>query len=531
MYVLSADVGTSKLKVCLFEIGSMLRLIAEAEDGYDIFISRDGGVEQDHEQWWGAMCRATRALIEKSGVDPKDIAGLSICAQMLGLVMVDRDGVLVRRPMNYLDSRAKAEWKRGIGRGASGFRLGRTLRSLLHTRTAPINVCDPLWKYKWIEANEPESFARTYKWLDVKDYLNMRCTGRAAATEDTAFTTMLYENSSKKKNFSARMMKLFGVNAEHMPEVIRSTDTVGYMSARSAQELGLAEGMPVFGGGGDASCIPIGSGYTQVGMTHVYIGTSGWVSTVCDKRPFDIINMIASLYGSEENKFNYHAEMNAAGKCYEWVRDHIALDEINLYSDNPLGANSERDIKAYNHLSQMTANSPIGADGVIFTPWLAGERCPFSSADPCGMFFNISLSTTKFDLIRSVLEGICYHLNWMIEKHGKKLPTSQTLRFVGGGSLSPEVCRILADVTGKTIETIPWPQNAGAVGAAVIAAVGLGAIPSFAEACNFIPIDRTYKPDPHAHELYKRYYKVFKSLYPANKRTFGRLHDIGAKKQ
>lgn len=393
-------------------------------------------------------------------------------------------------------------------------------------KAAPLDIKDPIWRYLWVKENEPENYSRVYKWIDVKDYLNARCTGNIVATEDSAFGTMIYENAKGKKNFSSRLLKMFGVQEPHMPKVIPSTDVVGYLSPKAAEEMGLAAGTPVFGGGGDSSCIPLGSGYTGTGDTHVYIGTSGWVSTVSEKRPTDPISMIASIYGSEEGKFNYHAEMNAAGKCYEWVRDHVALDSINIYADGPGGSCSCRDIKIYDRLSQAAMQAEVGSGGLIFTPWLTGERCPISSPEPCGMFFNLSLRTDKSAIIRSVLEGICYHINWMMEMHEKILLTSPTLRFVGGGSLSPVTCQMLADITGKQGETIPWPQNAGAVGAAVISAVGLGIIPDFSSVKDYIPVDRVYIPDPKAHELYSGYFRIYKKLYPANRKLFEKLHKI-----
>lgn len=528
MYVVSVDVGTTNLKACLFELDSSCHLLSYADAGYELYPVADGGMEQDHDEWWQALCQATRAVIAKSGIEPEKIAGFSLCAQMVGMVLLDRDGVPVRRPMNYLDQRAQKQWKQGICTGfcLGGFNVRKTLASLLITKTAPLNVGDMIWRYKWVEENEPEQFARVCKWVDVKDYLNGRCTGNFVATDDTAFTTLLYENTAGKKNFSSRILKMFGIREDHMPKVIRSTDVVGYLTPNAAAELGMAVGTPVFGGGGDVSCISLGTGHTQPGMTHVYVGTSGWVSTVSEKQYLDPINMIATLYGAEEGRFHYYAGMNAAGKCYEWVRDHIVLDDINIYVDDSNGTKVLRDISIYDRLSQIAQQAPVGSGGLIFAPWLAGERCPISTSSHCGLYFNLSLETDKSKLIRSALEGICYHIRWMLEKHEKMLPSSSVLRFVGGGALSPTVCQILADVTGKTVETIPWPQEAGAVGAAIIAAVGLGVIPNFDAAKDFIPVSDSYTPNLQAKTLYDQYYRVYTRLYSCNKKLFDRLNDI-----
>ncbi|MDO4746024.1 MAG: FGGY-family carbohydrate kinase [Bacillota bacterium] len=507
-YVIAVDVGTTCLKACLFETKPQLKMINNAEADYEVFPMENGGMEQDHDQWWAALCKATKELIKTSEIAPEEISGFSVCAQMLGLALVDRDGVPVHRPMNYLDRRGVEERRKGMGGGikVADVNIRKLLTSLHLTKVAPLDVADTVWKYKWIEAHEPENFAKAYKWLDVKDYLNMRCTDRMVMTEDSAYTTMLYENKGGKKRFSSRIMKMYGVNEEHMPEVIGSTDIVGTLTAKAAEEMGLAEGTPVFGGGGDASCITLGSGHVEVGKTHIYIGTSGWVSTVCDTQPFDPINMIASLYGAEEGRFNYHAEMNAAGKCFEWLHEAFGKEAT------------------YDELNQAAKGAPAGAGGVIFAPWLAGERCPNNITDPCGMFYNLNLRTDRGALVRAVMEGVAYHIKLMMEKHEKKVPIGPVIRLVGGGALSSIGGQILADITGRHIEVIYWPQYAGAVGAAVISAVGLGIIPGFEAVKDYVPIEKNFTPNKENREVYERQYEVYKKIYSTNKKLLRTLN-------
>ena len=524
-YVLAYDIGTTGVKTCLFEIGSTITLLAGDSEGYGLYIMEDGGAEQDADEWWAAMCHTTARLLTKTGTAPEQISGISFCSQMQGLVLTDRDGVPVHRPMSYMDQRATEEIRKGIAHGPqiAGANVFKLLKSLRITGAVSTSVKDPMWKYKWIEAHEPENFSRACKWLDVKEYLIHRCTGRFVMTEDSAFATLLYD--TRKKAWSQSLCRTFDVRTEHLPDIIASSDQAGSLTEKAAAELGLAPGTPVFGGGGDASLIGVGAGCTSVGDTHIYCGTSGWVSTVTDRQLVDVSAMIAAIVGAQSGRYNYFAEMETAGKCLEWVRDHLALDEIGIYLEKKDITEGREAIarSLYDYMTETVAKAPAGSGGVLFTPWLHGNRCPFEDPTAAGMFFGIRLETGKTELIRAVLEGICYHLRWMLECEARKVKISDTIRFVGGGALSPVTSQILADITGHTIEVVESPQNVGSVGAAAIAAVGLGLIPDLDRVRSFIPVQSSYAPDRKAHAVYNHYYETFKKLYAANKKLFRTL--------
>jgi xylulokinase len=176
-------------------------------------------------------------------------------------------------------------------------------------------------------------------------------------------------------------------------------------------------------------------------------------------------------------------------------------------------------------MTEVVATVPAGSNGVIFTPWLHGNRCPFEDPNARGIFFNIGLNTGKSDMIRSVLEGVCYHLRWFIETQDKKVQTSSVLRFVGGGALSPLTCQILADVTGRKVETVDSPQNVGAVGAAVLMAVGLGLIEKVEDAKKLIPVVKTFTPNMENKKVYDKMFEVYKRLYSSNKKNFADLNE------
>ncbi|MCH5198029.1 MAG: FGGY-family carbohydrate kinase [Oscillospiraceae bacterium] len=527
-YVITFDIGTTGVKTCVFGISDKINLLGSASQGYGLYVFPDGGAEQDTEEWWEALCETCKKAVADSGVSPEQIEGISFCSQMQGLVLVDKNGNAVRRPMSYMDQRAREELKKGIAHGitVAGASVPILIKSLVITGAVAASVKDPVWKYNWVKNHEPENFKKVYKWLDVKEYLICRMTGEFVMTKDSAFGTLLYDLRKGHETWSESLCKTLGVDVNHMPKLIKSTDIVGSLREEQAAQLGLKPGIAVYGGGGDASLIGVGAGAVNTGDTHIYCGTSGWCSTVVEKSVVDASAMIAAVIGADDGKFNYFGELETAGKCLEWVKDHLALDEINIYlkKENVADSYESEYTSLYDYMSDVINSVPAGARGVIFTPWLHGNRCPFEDPNARGMFFNISLETGKSDLLRAVIEGVCYHLRWFMEAEDKKVKSSETIRFVGGGALSYVTCQVLADVLGKKIETVDSPQNVGAVGAAVTIAVGSGVIKSFSEAKKLIPVTNTYIPNAANKEIYDKQYAVFKKLYKSNKENFAALN-------
>ena len=524
MYIIIYDFGTSSVKTCLFDIASEVQLVASATAGYSLTISPDGGAEQDTEEWWAALSSTTRDVLICSKVQPAGIKGIAFCSQMQGTVLVDRDGNAVRRPMNYLDQKGTKEYQECMGSGiikVSGCSLYKLARNLLVNYAGSTSAKDPVWKYKWVENNEPEVFRKTYKWLDIGDYLLSRCTGRIVRTADSAFATFLYDTRRGKEGWNKGLLKMYKVKPEHMPEIIECTDLAGKLTERAAKELGLAEGTPVFGGGGDTTFVNIGAGCTKPGDTHIYVGTSGWVSTFLNYQTVDIGAMITGVLSAKRGYFNYYAELETAGKCFEWVMEHLALDEVGIYLEKTRITDVEsKYVSLYDYLSEEVSKVPPGANGVIFTPWLHGNRCPFEDSNAGGMFFNIRVENGKRDMIRAVLEGICYHLRWLLECETKKVKTSDTIRFVGGGALSPVTCQMLADITGRKIETIDHTQEVGAMGAALVVAAVIKGLDVIDLSSRLVKPNHTYIPDDASKTVYERNYRVFRKLYKANAASF-----------
>lgn len=507
MYVIAYDVGTTGIKSCIFSIdkGEPIRLIAGKTADYDLYVLDNGGVEQDPDQWWEAMCSTTKELLSETNINKEEIEGISFCAQMQAVVLIDKDGQPVMNAMSYMDNRGGQQMEELMRKGpkVAGMNVRKLLRSLQISGAVSGSVKDPVFKYRWVADNEPELFAKVHKWLDVKDYLAGKASGNFVMSRDSAFSTLCYD--TRNNCFSEEICKMMKVDMAHLPEIVLSTDQVGGITEEAASQLGLAAGTPVFSGGGDASLIGVGAGAVEVGNTHVYMGTSGWVSTVVDKQKLDISSMIASIVGADPDNYNCFAELETAGKCLEWAKKNISKAE------------------SYDELMKQIEEVPAGSNGVIFTPWLHGNRNPFEDPDARSVFFGMGIESTSEDMLHAVIEGVCMHLKWQMTAMEKLTPASDPVRFVGGGAMVPVTCQILADVLGKKVETVADPQNAGSVGAAALMGIGLGIYDSFRDVKDSVPAAETYYPQPENTMRYEELFTIFKDLYNHNKKNFHRL--------
>lgn len=526
-YILVHDVGTTGNKSCLYRIDDRLELVGSALEEYPLYVMDNGGIEQDPDEWWEAIRTATRTLLGRTRIEPTNIRAMAFCAQMQGFIPVDQDGNALYRAMSYMDNRGTAQIKRYLQSGAlkiEGMNAVKLINALRITGGASASVKDPVWKYLWLRDNEPDVFDKMYKWMDVKDYLVLRSTGKFTFGYDSAHATFLFDTRLDKLSWHEGLCRTYDVNPDHLPPVIGATDQAGELTPQAAHDLGLPEGLPVFGGGGDLSMITLGAGCIDSDTTHIYIGTSGWVVATVDRRMTDLEGMVASILGAIPGKYNYIAEQETSGRCLQWVRDHLVLDEIGVYLEGQIISDKDDEYRSlYDYLSEVVETVPPGSGGVIFTPWMHGNRSPFEDPYARGMFFNISLESGKRELIRAVLEGDAFHKRWMLETIEKKVPQNATLRMVGGGARSDAWCQIVADVTGRPIEVVDHPENVGAAGAALTCGVGLDQF-SFADANRLIKVARTFTPQPGNREIYNRLYSVYRQLYPQNRRSFEALN-------
>ncbi|MFN2236483.1 MAG: xylulokinase [Anaerolineales bacterium] len=526
-HILVHDVGTTGNKACLYRVGQSLELVDSRIVEYPIYMLDNGGVEQKVDEWWQAIAKSTRQVLSNSAINPETIVGMAFCAQMQGVVMVDKQKQALRNSISYMDSRATDQIAYHLKRGfplIDGMNLFKLLQFVRITGGGAASTKDSLWKYLWVKQNEPEIFSAAYKWLDVKDYLTMRCTGEFTMGYDSANVTFVFDTRPDRLEWSESLCRKYDVEMSHLPDLVRATDRIGSLLPEPAKELGLPVGIPIFGGGGDLSMISVGSGGFKKNDTHIYVGTSGWVVANIDRRRTDINALVAGIIGAIPGQYNYIAEQETSGSCLQWVRDHLAKDEIGVYLGEEAGADLARDERnLYGLLNEVVAGTAPGSDGVIFTPWLHGNRSPFEDPYARGMFFNLSMETGKRHLIRAVLEGDAFHKRWMLEAIEKLVPKQETLRFVGGGAQSDQWAQILADVTQRKIEVVASPQNVGALGAAITVAIGLG-LTNFEHAKEMIMVEKTFDPIIENRTVYNRQFEIFKSLHRQNRKLFKELN-------
>jgi len=527
--LLAFDLGTGSGKTCLYEVGERLVLRGATSRTVPLRTAPDGSAEQDPAHWWAALVGGVAEVLAGTGTDPADVAGLTFCAQMQCLVLVDRGGEPVRPALSYLDQRASAR-RAALTRGGprvAGIGAALLLPWLHVAGGVAASVKDPLWKYLRVADEEPDAFARVHRWLDAKDYLTARCTGRFTMSTDSAFATFLADTRGGRCAWSPWLVRRLGVRPEHLPEIVPMSARVGGLLPRAAVELGLPPGVPVFAGGGDASLIGVGAGATRPGATHVYVGTSGWVSTVTGRRAVDTRTMMATVPGAVPGRYNYFGEQETSGRCLEWVRDHLALDEVGAYlqaTPRPEGPDAGPDAGLLDHLMRTIAEVPAGSGGVLFAPWLHGSRSPFEDPHVRGVFLNIGLDTGKRQLIRAVVEGIAYNTRLLLAAQARRVTPSPVLRFAGGGAVADATGQVLADVTGHPVEAVADARYAGAAGAALVAAWAAGWFPTLDDAADTVAVRARYTPDPAVRAVHDRNFGVFADLYPATRHLFHRLN-------
>ena len=509
MKVIGYDVGTTGFKAGLYELSKDdIRLLAGSVERYTLHILPNGGAEQDPDDWWNAMCRSTKALLEKSGVPRGEIQAISCCSQFSTLVMVDSEGRALRPAMSCMDTRAAAQFGRYMGTGlcVEGLNVSRLLRFVRATGAASTSAKDAVWRYHWVRENEPEVFRNTCKWLDAKEYLTSRATGRMVASRDDAYMTFLYD--VKKGCWSEDLCRMLDIRMEHLPALCNATDVVGGLLPGPAEELGLLPGTAVIAGGSDVSLCQVGSGSLLPGDVNICSGTSGWVCTTIDRLCLDVPHSVASIVGADPENYLYCADCETAGKCLEWVKERLSGTQLGSYDEL---IDSIRDV-------------PAGSGGVVFSPWMHGNRCPFEDANARGVFFNVDVSTHAGELVRAVIEGVCLHMRWLLETSELKVKTSPVVRFTGGSAMSKTICQILADVLRREVETIEDPRHVGTLGAAALAAVSLGVLDDIKDIRKIIRVGARFTPNPENAAVYDRIYPVFKSLYHNNQKAFAALN-------
>ncbi|MFW9993635.1 MAG: FGGY-family carbohydrate kinase [Candidatus Odinarchaeota archaeon] len=515
--ILAFDHGTSGVKAALVTVrGKVLDFVTEETP---LYLKQEGGAEQDPAEWWQALVKASRRLIDKELVPVDDIIGIGVSSQWSGTVAVDIDGNHLFNAIIWLDSRGAKHLHKEL-RGfpkISGYPLKDAIRWIYKTGGAPLlSGKDPIAHVLFLKNEYPEIYQGTYMFLECKDYLNLRLTGNFAASFDSIILFWITNNRNINRiRYDKGLIKRLKLDRSKFPVLKSSVDILGPVSRDVADELGINPDVEVVVGSPDLQSAMIGSGAVRDYQGCVYIGTSSCVLCHVPFKKTDIFHNIGSIPSAIPGRYFLANEQESAGACLTFLRDRMFFTGDEKYQGNT---------EVYQMFDRIVETVPAGNSRVIFTPWLYGERTPVEDNTVRGGFHNVSLNTSKGDFIRSVYEGVAYNSRWVLQYVEAMIKRKMdTLNIIGGGAQSEVWCQIYADVLNRTIRQVKNPVQANARGAAFIASVGLGYI-TFEDIPGLIEYSRTFSPNPESSKIYEPLYKEFLEIYRNNRSMHHRLN-------
>lgn len=518
-YILTHDMGTSSNKAVLFTTSGSI--IGQAQQEYPIFHPRPGWAEQDPNDWLRAVYSTTRELLRTTAVKSDQIEGITLACQMQTLVAVDVHGAPVMPAITWLDTRAAdiIMQKLWIQPRIMGYHLPRLLKFLRKTGGAPGHTGkDPIGKILWLAHHQPGLFADTHKFLDAKDFIVYQLTGQLVKSTDMAVVWWLLDTRHNRYQWDEQLCSLAGITPDRLPEVRESYAVVGRLQPEAAAEMGLNPDIPIINGAGDISAAAVGSGALEQGELYIRLGTSGGVAGHFQKRKIDLKHYTGCIGSTYPEKYYLAlAHQETLGICLEWMKNKI------LYHTEQLKQES-RDHNLYALLDQLAEQSPPGAAGLMFAPWMLGERSPLDDRYVRAGFYNLSLHHSREHIMRAVLEGIAFNLRWALHTMETLYEPVDQLNIIGGGAKSDIWCQIIADVTNRKINQVEDPQQANARGAAMLASWALGYVDSFEAIKNHIRIKHQFVPNAKNRLLYDRLYQAFKNMYRNTKRWHAHMN-------
>ncbi len=517
--ILAVDLGTSGMKVALITVSG--KVLGWETEPIKLMLTPDGGVEQSPDEWWAAFLSASKRLIGKNQASASLIRAVCCSTQGEGTVPVDKDGNALGNCILWMDMRGASHLKKQL-RGLiniDGADVFKVLRFVNLTGGMPnLTGKDPAGHMLFIRDTMPEVYAKTHKFLNVLDYLNLRLTGEFVASFDSIVTSWVTDNRNPNElRYNDGLISILGIDHEKLPDVVSCSSVIGNLKTDVANALGLSQDVKVVAGSIDNTASAIGSGAVEDFHPHLYIGTSSWITAHVPFKKTDIGSSLASIPCAVPDKYLLTALQATAGGNLTFLRDNIIYHEDELLQ--------EADVPdIFKVLDQITARVPAGANGVIYTPWIWGERAPVDDKTVRAGLYNLSLNNTREDIIRAFLEGIALNTKWLmtpIEKFlGKKV---SSINIVGGGAQSDVWCQIFADVMAVEIKQVAEPVYANARGAAWIGAVGLGEI-SFNDVPKLVKIKQAYSPNNKNRSLYDERFDTFKTIYKQMKGVYKKLN-------
>ena len=515
--ILAIDLGTSGMKVALISVSG--KVLGWEAEPVRLILTPDGGAEQSHEEWWQAFLSAAGRLMKKN----QGANVIAVCAstQGEGTVAVDKDGNALGNAILWMDMRGAANLKKQIGGliNIDGAGISNVLRFVRLTGGMPsMTGKDPAAHMLFIRDTMPEIYKKTHKFLNVLDYINLRLTGEFVASFDSIVTSWVTDNRNPDDiHYNDSLIRSLGIDREKLPDVVACTKVIGDLRSDVASALGLSSNVKVVAGAIDNTAAAIGAGAVEDYALHLYIGTSSWMAAHVPFKKTDIASSMASIPCAVPGRYLLTALQATAGGNLTFLRDNIIYhkDELLQEADVP-------DI--FKVLDQIAKRVPAGANGVMYTPWIWGERAPVDDKTLRAGLYNLSLNSTREDIIRAFLEGIAYNTRWLLSPVEKFLGRKvNSINIVGGGAQSDVWCQIFADVMKVEIKQVADPIYANARGAAWIAAAGLGEI-KFADIPELIQFRKAYQPQVQNRAVYDRGFENFQLIYKQMKGVYRHLN-------
>jgi xylulokinase len=505
-YILAHDTGTGGDKAVICDLDG--HVLHSAYQAYGISYPNPEWVEQNPDELWLAVSATTRKVLQDSGIDPQEIAGVGLSAQMWNTLPVDEQGKPLMPMMSWLDLRSIQQANRVVKGAMPSFLFN-------HTGNIP-TAKDSIPKILWLKEERPEIWDRTAYLLDCKEYILLKLTGKVAIDYVGASVYFLFD--PYKKQWSQEVCDKLGIPLEKLPPAYPSTQVIGEVTEEAARLTGLAAGTPVVLCAGDVAVAQSGAGANREGKVHLCIGTATWVGVSTSTFRNDPVKPLWGLCHIDPNKFIIAGEMETGGGALMWFRDVLCQEE-KLHSAH-IGRST------YHLISSMAEAVPPGSDKLIFLPWLSGERAPVLDHYARGGYLGLAMSHTKGHMARAVMEGVAYHLRWICETMEHVGFTIDGFNGIGGGCNSEVWVQIISDVTGKPLHVVKNHLEAGAAGAALAVTVGLGIHKSMDDVDDLVAISRTVHPDETRWQRYNDLYQVYRNLYTALVPIHKQLADI-----
>jgi len=507
IHLLGIDLGAQSAKVAIVDQQGTVKGLGQVS--YEIQQPHPGWVETDPEVWWRAVVSGIGIAMDQAKVNSRDVAGIGISNMCPSLVMLDKEGNSLRPAILYLDRRSVAQSEKIINRfGLEGI-FGK-----VGNRIAPgtFSVTSMLW----VKENEPEIYGKTFAFGHANTFLAARLTGNFGMDWTNASFTGIF-GTGGNRTWQGDMLGELGLDEDKLPRVLSSPTKIGVVSENASDMAGIPAGIPVAIGGADTACSAFGAAVTEPGQAFETSGTSVVLSVCCDKPEFDI--RLMNRCHVVPDRWLQMGAMLAPGAAYQWFREQFCRYEKEM--------GETLDIRPYEIMDLEAEKSAPGANGILFLPYLAGERSPIWDPYARGVFFGISLSTTRNDFIRAILEGTAYGIRQNMEIVESELGFSiDAFHTVGGGAKSSIWSQIKADITGKAVHAMDIKETA-VLGAAMLGGVAAGVYSDCADAVKHTAASpaQTYHPDSRLYPLYSRRFEAYKALYLDLKDRFKNLHE------